>query len=226
MDDDEEALAYDAMDFSEADVAFAERAASLVEARGGAARALRIVDLGCGTGTIALLLAERLPTAQIVGVDLADSMLAIARKKVLARALDARIELVRRDVKATELDAGAFDLVLSNSTMHHLPDPERLLREMKRLAAPGGALLLCDLFRPEDEAAAWRIVDAAAPNDSERQRRLFFDSLRAALTVSELAALVSAEGLRDVSVETISERHLAVSRRGTPRHDPEALAAR
>jgi ubiquinone/menaquinone biosynthesis C-methylase UbiE len=211
MDDDAEAEAYDAMDFAEADRSFVDRATDLLEGRA----ANRIVDLGCGTGTIALLLADRFPKAEIVGVDLAESMLRLARAKVSARGLGARVSLLREDVKQTSLGDGSFDLVLSNSTLHHLPDPHRLLLEMKRLGREGAALLLVDLARPASREDARAIVLAVAPDSDERQRTLFFESLGAALEVEELASLARDHGLSEATVERCSSRHLRLERRAT-----------
>ncbi len=221
MDSDEDALEYDAMDFADADQSFAKRAAALIHGPNDAP--ISIIDLGCGTGTIALMLAEMFPNAKIVGVDLSENMLSLARVKLAARRLEARVTLTRCDVKATGLAAGSFDLVISNSVLHHLPDPERLIVEMNRLVAPSGALLLCDLFRPAGPAAAWAIVDEAAPNDSPKQRQLFFDSLCAALTTDELTSLIRRAGLSNITIETISQRHLAASRHARSRHGTEAL---
>lgn len=223
MDGEVEAREYDAMDFSDADRSFADRAAALVH--GPRDAPLEIIDLGCGTGTIALMLADLFPNARIVGVDLAESMLSLAKAKLESRSLGHRVVLMQRDVKETGLPSGHFDLVISNSVLHHLPDPERLLVEMRRLVTEGGALLLCDLFRPGDEAGAWAIVDEAAPGDSPKQRQLFFDSLCAALTSAELTTLAERVGLSDMTIETISKRHLAASRHGTPRHGTAALGS-
>jgi ubiquinone/menaquinone biosynthesis C-methylase UbiE len=211
MDDDAEAEAYDAMDFAEADGAFVDRALHL----SGGRTVRRVVDLGCGTGTIALLLADRFPEAEIVGVDLAESMLRLARAKVAARGLDGRVSLVRADVKETSLAGGSFDLVLSNSTLHHLPDPHRLLVEAKRLAREGAAVLLVDLARPGSREDARAIVEAVAPGADDRQRTLFFESLCAALEVEELAELARAHGLEEATVERCSSRHLRLERRAT-----------
>jgi ubiquinone/menaquinone biosynthesis C-methylase UbiE len=212
MDDDHEAAAYDAMDFGEADRAFVDRALQLC----GDRAVRRIVDLGCGSGTIALLLAERLPDAEIVGVDLAGSMLRLARRKISAAGLEARVSVVQEDVKGSSLGTGSFDLVLSNSTLHHLPDPQRLLAEMRRLGRAGAGILLVDLARPESPEAARAIVEAAAKDADDRQKRLFFESLCAALDVDELAALARLEGgLRDATVERCSSRHLRLERRAT-----------
>jgi ubiquinone/menaquinone biosynthesis C-methylase UbiE len=209
MDDDVEAEAYDAMGFGEADRAFVARAVELTQGRA----VHRVVDLGCGTGTIALLLADSFPEAEIVGVDLAESMLRLARVKVSARGLDERVTLLCENVKQTSLLGGSFDLVLSNSTLHHLPDPHRLLVEASRLAREGAAILLVDLARPESTDDARAVVEAVAPEADLHQARLFYESLCAALEVDELAILARAHGLAEATVERCSSRHLRLERR-------------
>lgn len=211
MDHPEDAEEYDAMDFVATDTAFAEAAVRLAGATGSP----RIVDLGTGTGAIPLLLLDRHPTATVVGVDLAGSMLDVARKKAAARGHAARLELVCADVKDTGLPAGSFDFVMSNSVLHHMADPLTLLREMARLVKPGGGLLLRDLFRPPSIEEARAIVERVSGGDSPRQKQLFFDSLCAALTVDEVRELAQGAGLQGVEIGTVTDRHLTVERSST-----------
>jgi ubiquinone/menaquinone biosynthesis C-methylase UbiE len=208
MDTEVDASEYDAMDFSEANARFADDAIALLASHD----APRLVDLGTGNGLIPLLLLERCPRAHVVAVDLAESMLAIARRRASERGLDDRITFVRADVKSTGLEAGSFDLVVSNSTAHHLPEPLALFEEIARLARPSGGFVVRDLFRPESPEVAWATVDRVAPNDSARQRQLFFDSLCAALTLDEVRERVGRAGLDGARVALVSDRHWTAER--------------
>ncbi len=208
MDTAEDAREYDAMDFADANGRFVSDASSLL--RGLASPA--VLDLGTGPGDIPIELKRRVPGARVVAVDLADSMLEVARAKVAAAGFEGSIELVRADVKATGLPAASFDLVLSNSTAHHLPDPLALFREVARLIRPGGAFLLRDLFRPPTMDAARAVVERVSPSDSPRQKQLFLDSLCAALTLEEVRAMAAEAGLETARVELVSDRHWTVER--------------
>src|SRR4029079_10140335 len=96
--------------------------------------------------------------------------------------------LARMDAKALDCAPRSFDLVMSNSIAHHLPEPLDLFREVARVVKPGGAVLVRDLIRPESTEAAWAIVNRVANHDNDRQKQLFFDSLCAALTLDEVRA--------------------------------------
>lgn len=208
MDSPEEAAEYDAMDFSEPNERFALDALRLIE---GVPEPVAI-DLGTGTAQIPVRMLEERADLRVVAADLAEHMLALAATRVAARGLEARCELARLDAKSVDRPAASFDLVMSNSTLHHLADPVALLREAARLVKPGGALIVRDLLRPASEEEAWGIVEQAAPNDSARQKRLFFDSLRAALTLEELRRAADDAGLSGLEIARISSRHFTLER--------------
>jgi malonyl-CoA O-methyltransferase len=96
----------------------------------------RALDVGCGTGTLLGALAARLPGLAAAGVDLAPGMARLARARVPAAALAAA------DAEALPFRAGAFDLVLSTSTLQWIPDVGRALAEVRRVLAPGGTFCL------------------------------------------------------------------------------------
>jgi len=208
MDTDEDAREYDAMDFADANSRFAEDALALI----ASVKSPRILDLGTGTAAIPIEMIRRRPDAQIVGLDLAESMLVVAREKARVAGIAASLDLRAGDVKATGLAPATFDLVMSNSTAHHLPDPLAMFREIARLTRPGGAILVRDLFRPETAALATATVERVAPNDSPRQKQLFLDSLNAALTVDEVRALARDAGLEGTRIAVVSDRHWTVER--------------
>ena len=205
MDSDDEARSYDAMDHAAVNDAFARA----VIATG--ADLSRTLDVGTGTARIPLALATLAPHANIVAVDLAPSMLVVARENVAAAGLSSRVELVLGDAKGLAFDDGAFSTVVSNSIVHHAPEPSRLFSELVRVLAKGGALFVRDLLRPRDRAELDALVARHAANDTEAQRRLFFDSLHASLTLDEVRALVAPLGVPASSVAQTSDRHWTVS---------------
>jgi ubiquinone/menaquinone biosynthesis C-methylase UbiE len=110
----------------------------------------RILDLGCGTGTLALQVKQREPGAEVVGLDADPEMLAQARRK----AEQAGVELELTEGFSTELpyEDASFDRVLSTLFFHHLdPEPKRrTAREIARVLKKGGELHVADWGRPSD----------------------------------------------------------------------------
>jgi len=92
-----------------------------------------VVDLGCGTGELARVLAERWPQARVRGVDLSAEMLA------QAAAEPGRVEWVRGDI-ATWRPEGRVDVIVSNAALHWVPGHEELLPDLLEHLAPGGVL--------------------------------------------------------------------------------------
>lgn len=99
----------------------------------------RVADLGCGTGTLSLLLADQ--GHRVDGVDVSPAMVARARAKARARAdVTFRVE----DAAAVSLSAGAYDTVLCRHVLWAMPDPLTALRHWSGLLAPGGRLVLVE----------------------------------------------------------------------------------
>jgi ubiquinone/menaquinone biosynthesis C-methylase UbiE len=211
MDSPAEAEAYDAMDHATVNEAFA-RAALALAPRGG-----RVLDLGTGTARVPLCLLELYQRAStpcsIVAVDAAPSMLEVARRNVERAGASAAISLCGADAKALDFPDGSFDLVLSKSLVHHLPDPRPTLREVARLAGPGGAILIRDLFRPHSDEALEAKVREVCAHESAAATALFRASLWAAFTVGEIEAMACESGLSDARVYASSDRHWTIERR-------------
>lgn len=210
MDTAEEAECYDAMDHSGPNEAFVTRLLEL-GARG------RVLDVGCGPGHVALLLAAMRPDLEILGVDLSRHMLRIAEEHRAVSAHADRVRFEVADAKGLPYGAGDFDTVCSNTILHHIPDPVPFLRECGRVLAPGGALLVRDLFRPPSAAAADALVAAHAGGEPPRARDLFRASLHAALTPDELRQAAVRAGLEDFEIVADSDRHMSLQRRASRR---------
>jgi ubiquinone/menaquinone biosynthesis C-methylase UbiE len=212
MDTADEARDYDAMDHVEVN----ERFVADVLAAGGLPR--RILDVGTGTARIPIALCARAKDVEVVAIDLADHMLTVARENILRAGLDMRVRLQRVDAKAMPYADGAFGATISNSIVHHIPEPGGVLREMWRVTAPGGLLFVRDLHRPSAEADVDRLVTlygGTAPNGADARLRGSFDnqrfflraSLCAALTVAEVVSLVAPLGIEATAVRMTSDRH-------------------
>jgi ubiquinone/menaquinone biosynthesis C-methylase UbiE len=166
-----------------------------------------VLDLGTGTAQIPIELCEQDPRARVRAIDLAEHMLRVARENVARRGLGERITLERVDAKRLPYPGGRFAAVMSNSIVHHIPEPSGALAEAIRVLAPGGLIFVRDLARPCDERQVTRLVDAYAAGCNDHQRQLFEDSLRAALSVDEIRARVARLGFNPQSVQSTSDRH-------------------
>ncbi len=205
MDGPEEAAEYDAMDHRAVNEAFVARLVEL-GARG------RMLDLGAGPGQITLLACERIPGSSVFGVDLSESMLAIARARHARSNLGHRVQFELMDATDLSFEDHSFDTVFSNTILHHLPEPRKLLIEAWRVLRPGGALLIRDLFRPPDERTLDELVRRHAADATPRQRELFRASLKAALTPRELEELVAGIPLPGAAVVIDTDRHVSIQK--------------
>jgi ubiquinone/menaquinone biosynthesis C-methylase UbiE len=213
MDSAEDAHQYDAMDHGQvnevfvADLLDAVTDWSLKRPVQSGAISLHVLDLGAGTAQIPIEFARRSSHVRITAVDAAESMLEIARDNVAATGLSQRILLALGDAKELPFDEESFPVVISNSILHHIPEPRDVIAEAIRVTAAGGLLFHRDLARPADEAQLNDLVDRYAGDSTPYQRRLFADSLHAALTVEEVQRLVAECGFAPETVCMTSDRH-------------------
>ena len=201
MDTEEDALEYEAIPNDEVNDAFTNELLRLRP------NPLKSVDLGTGPGHIPILLARKHRTVQVIGLDLSLSMLKLARKRLELAGVSDRVQFVAMDIKNTSLDSNCYDLVFSNSIVHHIAEPRSVFIEAKRLSKRDGLIFFKDLLRPESLEEVDRLVDTYATDGTQYQRELFRNSLRAALTVREVRQIADEAGLRPAEVKQTSDRH-------------------
>ncbi len=211
MDTAEEALDYDTMDHSFVNGLFADQFAQLLQnSTDRPAGRCRVLDVGTGTAQIPIEIVRRRPDVDIVAVDLSREMLKLGQINLERAGVTAAIRLELVDAKQLPYASASYDAVISNSIIHHIPEPLHSLREMVRVLRPGGALFVRDLMRPTDQATLECLVEQHAAGANPHQRRLFADSLRAALTVDEVAHLLQQVGLPSSWVTATSDRHWTI----------------
>jgi len=211
MDTEAEAVEYDAMDFQAVNGDFAQAVCPL-----GPTQAT-VLDVGTGTARIPILLAHLRPAWQITAIDLARSMLAIAERNVREAGSEAQIRLEFVDAKHLPYANGSFDGVISNSLLHHSPNPVDCLREIKRVLKPNGFLLIRDLLRPPSLDQLDQQVAAIGSDYTPHQRQLFRDSLHAAFTLPELTEYLhrlgwTSDAPNSPRLYQSSERHWTIER--------------
>lgn len=113
-------------------------------ARGGR----EFLDIGCGTGDVALMILQTGSTARVTGIDPATGMLALAMAKTRKAGLMERAVYQEGDALALPYPAGAFDGIACAFVLRNLTDRARAFAEMRRVLRPGGTLAILELTRP------------------------------------------------------------------------------
>ncbi len=203
MDTADEARDYDAMDHAAVNARFV---ADFLDAH-GPCRGGEILDVGTGPARIPIALCRADGKARVIGVDLAMTMLATAGRNIEEAGLAGRIRLERGDAKRLGASDASFEAVVSNTIIHHIPDPALAMAEMARLVAPGGTIMVRDLARPDDQAEVDRLVSSYAGREPKAARDLFEASLHAALTPGEVRKIIEGLGLPGSGVSMTSDRH-------------------
>lgn len=209
MDDPLGAEAYARSDFSDVNQGFVDALLELV----GPHDAARAIDLGTGPGDIPIRIVRARPDWRIVAVDASGPMLEFARKAAAEAGVSDAIEWLQADAKHTGLPAHGFDVVFSNSILHHITEVEAFWAEVKRLGKPGAFVLLRDLARPASREAARRIVETYAKDGPALMRRDYFNSLLASWTVDEVRDQLRRASIACLDVRMVSDRHWDVTGR-------------
>jgi ubiquinone/menaquinone biosynthesis C-methylase UbiE len=205
METAEEVRQYDAMDHSAVNDRFV---ADFLWAH-GPCRGGEVLDVGTGTARIPIALARADGQARVLALDLSATMLEQARINIADVGLSSRITGRQGDAKSllNVFGDSVFEGVISNTIVHHIPDPAPVLEEIARLVAPGGTVMVRDLARPPTQAEVARLVATYAANETPEARALFEASLNAALTLEEARTLIDRLGLAGYELTMTSDRH-------------------
>lgn len=172
-----------------------------------------VLDVGTGTAQIPIEMCRQSSAIQIVATDLADEMLKIASVNVERAGFANRIQLQRVNGRDLPYSSGSFGAVVSNSIIHHIPNPVDCFREMVRVCRPGGALFIRDLVRPNTIDELEQLVALHAAGANPHQKLLFANSLHAALTLDEVRSIMSELGFAPETTRQTSDRHWTFSAR-------------
>ncbi|GAA3592332.1 class I SAM-dependent methyltransferase [Nonomuraea rosea] len=115
----------------------------------------RVADMGAGTGAGSLALARRFPAAEIIAIDRSSVMIDRVREAARAEGLGDRLRVAEADLDAAWPAIGALDVVWAASSLHHVADPGRVLRDIHAALNPGGLLAVIEMdalprFLPDD----------------------------------------------------------------------------
>jgi ubiquinone/menaquinone biosynthesis C-methylase UbiE len=201
MDDPAEAESYNEMDHSDVNRRFVEELLACGELGDD------ILDLGTGTSLIPIELCQQHPTCRVMASDAATSMLDLARYNIAGSSMELRIQLHHGDSKQLRFEDAMFDGVISNSLIHHIPDPRTVLAEIVRVCKPGGRIFVRDLYRPDSMDKVELLVQSYTAQETPYNQQLFRQSLCAALTLEEIRQMVRKLGFGPETVQMTSDRH-------------------
>jgi len=205
MDDPLQARAYAEADFSAENQGFVDRFREYFpDCTQG-----HIFDLGCGPGDIPVRLARALPECRITGVDASTPMVQLAEQTIQQAGLSDRVR-IRCERFQDLAGVNQADAAMSNSLLHHIPNPLQFWHKLRLIVKPGSPVLVMDLLRPESPEAAQAIVDQYAKDAPDILRRDFYNSLLAAFTEDEIAAQFAQMNLTTLLVDVLDDRHWIV----------------
>jgi trans-aconitate 2-methyltransferase len=213
MNDLEQVVAYGAADFSRSDTALIEALEQLCLANKQTLHAGdRLLDLGCGPGNISERLARQWPHCDVIGLDAAARMLALAEQR---RQQDQpRLHRLRYQASSMQDLCTAPSLeatvLVSNSLLHHLHDPQDLWRLHRRHGRGSALVLHRDLRRPDSPEQALALRERHLPDAPQVLKDDYLASLHAAFTAAEVEEQLAAAGLQTLEVVERDDRYLEV----------------
>jgi ubiquinone/menaquinone biosynthesis C-methylase UbiE len=214
MDTEDDASSYDCMDHADVNRRFVEHWGLACQQTGIFVDApLRMLDVGTGTARIPIEFCRTFPHLKIEAIDLAAEMLKLARVNVERAGFADRITLRLVDGKQLPDTDGAYDSVVTNTILHHIPEPLDCFREMVRVLRPGGLLFVRDLMRPASDTEVESLVELHTQGATPSQRQLFHQSLHASLTLEEAREMLQSLQLPREWARATSDRHWTISGR-------------
>ncbi|WP_037251045.1 class I SAM-dependent methyltransferase [Rhodopirellula europaea] len=220
-----DAAAYQAMDHRQVNTTFVDDLVS------GGKVGPRVIDLGCGPAGIPLIVGERWreleetgglsdsnfaeEQLQIMAVDFSVDMLELASFEIELNGMQDLVWLQQIDLTDPEsLQEDLAQTIISNTVLHHLPDPITGIQVAMRALMPGGRIFIRDLFRPSSREEVERLVEEHTDAKSEGDlapeyapSQLLRQSLLASLTLGEAREMVASVGIPAEAVQMTSDRH-------------------
>ena len=107
----------------------------------------QVLDLGTGTGLLAIELAKKIPDVEVIGLDLSDAALEVARKNLQEIEQPLKVSFEKGDVEDMPFEDDTFDLIVSSNTLHLIKNPVRMFNETQRVLKPEGKFFISDFQR-------------------------------------------------------------------------------
>ncbi len=164
-----------------------------------------VLDAGCGPCDVTRRLALAFPNWTIDAIDASRAMLRLGQGAISKAGLDDRVKLHELHLPAVHMPQARYDVIVSNSLLHHLATPDTLWQTIRRFGAPGASVFVMDLSRPANTSFLNQLLQSVLSEPKVLQQD-FHNSLLAAYTEDEVRTQLIRNGL-GLSVERVSNRH-------------------
>jgi len=170
-----------------------------------------VLDLGCGPCDVTIRFAKANLGWTFHAVDGSAVMLKLARTDIAHHGgMVRRIQLIKGFVPGVRVPRRHYDVILASNFLHHLHDPQVLWQAVRKYSKRRTLVFVTDLRRPASRAQARGLERKYSGGEPKVLRRDFFNSLLAAFTPMEVRRQLKSAGLKELRVETVSDRHLIV----------------
>lgn len=171
----------------------------------------KFLEVGTGTGRIAIGVAKYNPDIQMEGVDLSENMLTVAMDNAAEEKVAERIKFSISDAKRLPFDDHSFDCVFCHNMLHHIPDPLAVTQEMNRVVKHRGAIIGRDLIRVPDFLIFFHVHILGLPYN-KLMKKEYRDSIKAALSKEEWIDLCNKSGIEGARVTNQFITHQSIER--------------
>jgi trans-aconitate methyltransferase len=207
MDDEEQVRAYSLADFEEPHSQFIRLLSEKLPSLPATGHAL---DMGCGSGDITRRFSLAYPDWKIDGIDGSQAMLTVAREMAIDEGMEERLNFMKVLLPASPPPGCDYDLIFSNSLLHHLSDPAVFWASLADWSGQNTHVFVMDLMRPENPQQAQAMVQRYSAEEPEILRTDFFNSLLASFEPEEITEQLGKASLTQLQLEIASDRHFIV----------------
>ncbi len=170
------------------------------KAAGISAGGKRVLDIGTGSGRLAIELARARSDWQITGIDISEYVLKLARQNTEQGSLADRIDFQQASASALPFADGYFTLVTSHASFHLWTDPLKVFKEAVRVTSPGGYCLIWDNLRLTRLSPLLSLIGRAMGMNAA-QRQLWMQAILSSYTIGETQAILRESALKDARVK-------------------------